>query len=134
MKKPLQFIPQKPSPNMWSKEESSTKQKSMDSERRLADRFGFETTPGSGNQAWPSKKGDFGGERFMVEHKETKGPRISINAGVVGKLCREASAVGKTPVLILSAHGLPEPIPTEWAVLPVAVYDELLQLLGGKDE
>lgn len=101
----------------------------MQNEQRLAEEIGFTVTPGSGNQPWPGGKGDGSHPVFMFELKETVKDRIGVNSKVLGKLCREAGAVGKDPALCLSAYGLPEPIPQDWVAVPAAVFRYLLSKL-----
>lgn len=121
-----------PQPKMWSDSEESVKQKSMRNEQRLADEIGFETTPGSGNTPWASKKGDGSHPEFMFELKETEGSRIGIGVRDIGKLNREARNVGKEPAIVLSAYGLPEPIPQEWVCVTKEMFIELLQAYDEK--
>jgi len=115
-------------PKMWDKEEDSVSMKSRKNEKRLSKEVGFQLTKGSGNQPWVSDKGDGKSDDFVFELKETKHKKISVNSRVIEKICKEAAAVGKSPVLILSAYGLPEYLPNEWAVMPVEVFTELFEV------
>ena len=125
-KTPKPHEPKKPKPKMWS-EEISSKATSMKNEERLSETVGFKQTPGSGNRDWPSLKGDGSHPRFMFELKETQRANISVGERVVSKLYREASNVGKDPVLVLSAYGLPDPLPKDWAVVPIDIFMMLLK-------
>lgn len=116
----------KPKPDFWNKSDSA-KSRSMDNEKRIAREVGFSTTPGSGNQPWASKKGDGVHPLFLFELKETQKTSISVNKSVVSKINREAGVQGKDPIIILSAYGLPEPIPKEWAVVPLPVFEQMLR-------
>jgi hypothetical protein len=99
----------------------------MRNEKRLAEEVGFATTPASGNTPWASKKGDGSHPEFMFELKETEKARIAIGLRDIGKLYREACNAGKEPAIILSAYGLPKPIPQEWACVPVEMFAEMLK-------
>lgn len=116
-----------PSPQMWNDEPVSVKKRSMMNEKSIADYLGFELTPGSGNQDWPSKKGDGSNGPFRFEMKETTSSRISVNESVIGKICQEARATSQTPVLILSAYGLPDPYPKRWVAMPIEAFRALVQ-------
>lgn len=123
-----------PKPNMWDKKESSVKSISLGNEKRLSEEVGFELTPGSGNQPWASKKGDGTHPLFLFECKETQKRNISIGTQAIAKINREAKTVGKEPVLILSAYGLPEPLPQEWACVPVSVFEPMLRAYEKSEE
>jgi len=124
MLKPKKHTPNKPRPNMWDAEEPSAKAKSMGNEKRLSKALGFRLTPGSGNTPWVSVKGDGVTSEFMVECKETKGSKIIVGIDILTKLCNEAARAGKDPVLVLSAYGIPDPIPKEWVCFPLGVFEE----------
>jgi hypothetical protein len=111
---------------MWSVAPKSTKKISQENEERLADDIGFELTPGSGNQPWPLGKGDGWLSQFMFECKETKAARIGVGARDIGKLCREAANIGRHPVLVMSAYGLPDPLPKDWVAVPSGLFREML--------
>lgn len=116
-----------PQPNMWDAPEKSVKRKSLENESRLAQEIGFELTPASGNQPWPGGKGDGSHPLFMFELKETKHARITIAERDLAKLCREAATVGKDPAIVLSAYGLPDPIPKDWVVVSADSFRSLLE-------
>lgn len=124
--------PKKPRPKMWDLE-VSTKKKSMENEARLSEEVGFDLTPGSGNQHWPGGKGDGSHPMFMFELKETKHQRISISTKDLAKLCREAGTVGKDPAVILSAYGMPDPIPKDWVAVPAGTFRYLLSKVSEDD-
>jgi hypothetical protein len=115
---------------MWEEAESSVKATSLKNEERLSEEIGFALTPGSGNRDWPGMKGDGAHPRFMFELKETKYARISVGGKDIGKLCREAAAVGKDPALVLSAYALPDPLPKDWVAVPASVFRYLLAKVG----
>ncbi len=112
---------------MWEASDPSVKEISLKNEQRLADEIGFDVTPGSGNTPWASKKGDGSHPDFMFECKETNKARIAIGLRDIAKLYREARNVGKEPAIVLSAYGLPDPLPKEWVSVPVEVFAELLR-------
>lgn len=85
----------------------------------------FRQTKGSGNQPWPSQKGDGQDFDFVFEAKRDKGSAITVGPGVVGKLLREAHVLGKHPVLLLTIDGMPEPLPKDWAVIPMTLFRAL---------
>lgn len=120
--KPKSHVPSIPRPIPLGPDEDPVRTKSIRSEKRLSLEIGFELTPGSGSTPRPSRKGDGSTDQFMIECKETIGTRISIGPNVIGKLCSEAAAVGKDPVLILSIYGMPEPLPKEWVVFPANLF------------
>jgi hypothetical protein len=128
----MTFEPRKPRPNMWGDVELSPKEHSQRTEKRVAKLLGWRTTPGSGNQALPSKKGDISHPRFLAECKETKKSSIRVGADVVDKIFREASAVGKDAVLILTVGGLPDNLPKDWVCLPLEVFQSLLKEVYGE--
>ena len=132
--KPKNHIAQKPLPAMWEPEKESVKRRSLKTEARIARELGGRTTPGSGNQGWPSGKGDIAHPKFMVECKETEGSRIGVNPKVLRKLFQESAAVGKDPVLVLTALGMPEPIPKDWVCVPLEVFKAIFKEAygGGK--
>ena len=114
-------------PKMWDEEEpDSPKAKSQKNEARLSEEVGFNLTRGSGNQPWPFMKGDGQTKSMMFELKETEAARIVIGTNVISKLCREARSVGKDPVLVLSAYGMPEPLPKDWVCVPVELFHQLV--------
>ena len=118
---------------MWEEREPDpVKTKSLKNEKRLSQKLGFKLTPGSGNQDWPSKKGDGVTKEFVFECKETERDRFSLTPDVLGKIYREASTTGKNPVLVISMYGMPDPIPKEWAMVPIEVFNELTQ--GDRDD
>lgn len=114
-------------PRLGDDDSISVKEKSLRTEARLADEIGFVTTPGSGNQHWPSGKGDGKHPVFMFEIKETDKGSISIGSRDIGKLYREASNVGKEPAIILTARGIPDPIPKDWVCVPSEVFTDMLR-------
>ena len=115
----------KPTPKMWMTEEPSVKKKSLANEKRISKKLGFKLTPGSGNQDWPSRKGDGVTQEFVFELKETIKDRFTISPDVLAKVCREAGIVGKVPVLVVSMYGLEDPIPKEWAMIPIDSFNEM---------
>lgn len=115
-----------PKPKMWGAPEKSVKQKSLDNEERLVGEIGFETTRGSGNTSWASQKGDGSHPEIMFELKESEKTRIGIGVRDITKLVREARAIGKEPSIVLSAYGLPEPLPKEWVCVTKEMFIELL--------
>ena len=129
---PNKLLPKKPRPTMWDKE-PSTKAVSIKNEKRLENELGCRRTSGSGNTPFPSSKGDHTHPRIMFEAKETKHARISVGVRDIAKLYREASVVGKEPALVLSAYGLPDPLPKDWVVIPVDFFTELLEALDEKE-
>lgn len=127
-KTPKEHEPKRFRPTMFEDEPiKGVKEKSLATERRLAQEIGFDLTPGSGNQFWPGGKGDGRHPVFMFEAKETKHASVTMGPDVIGKLCREASAVGKDPALILTMYGLPEPLPKDWVCVPSEVFRSLLE-------
>lgn len=118
-------------PHSWEVVGESTKTKSLKNEQRLGEEIGFKTTPGSGNTPWATKKGDGSHPEIMFELKETESDRISITTRGVGKLTREARNVGKEPAIVLSAYGLPEPIPKEWVCVTKEMF---IAMLGAYNE
>lgn len=128
MKRPKEHVSTLPRPKMWDAEPDGVKRKSLDNEKRLSEKIGFKLTPGSGNREWAHMKGDGIHPLVMFEAKETAKGSISIAARDVGKLCREAATVGKEPAIILSAYGLPDPIPKDWVAVPASFFTELLRL------
>lgn len=118
---------QKPTPKMWTTEEPSVKRKSLNNEKRISKKLGFKLTPGSGNQDWPTRKGDGTTAEFVYELKETIKDRLSLTSDVLAKICREAGTVGKHPALVLSMYGLEDPIPKEWVAVPIDVFEELVE-------
>jgi len=118
---------------MWNKETLSPKKKSLKNEKRLSEEVGFRLTPGSGNRDWPGMKGDGSHPEFMFELKETQKPSIRVSESVVAKLYREAGAVGKDPVLVLSAYGLTDPLPKDWVVIPVETFRKLLECVEAQN-
>lgn len=127
MKTPKDFQPKKPTPKMWNSEPESVKSTSLKNEKRLSKRLGFKLTPGSGNQAWASKKGDGFTKEFLFECKETQKDRFTILPDVLAKLHREAGTVGKHSALIISMYGLTDPVPKEWVAIPMEVFEELIE-------
>lgn len=113
-------------PKMWKRNKESVKSKSLRNEKRLSEKLGFTLTPGSGNQPWLSKKGDGDHPFFKFELKETEKANISIGPNAIRKINRESKLVGKEPIIILSAYGIPEPAPKEWACVPLDVFQGLL--------
>ena len=114
---------------MWEESAPSVKASSLANEARLSKEVGFRLTPGSGNGIWPTKKGDGSHPLFMFELKETQKSSISIGDRVLAKLCREAAAVGKDPAVILSAYGIPDPIPKDWVAVPAEVFKAMLEMM-----
>lgn len=111
----------KPSPQMWE-HEPSVKETSLKNEKRIAKEIGFNLTRGSGNTPWPNAKGDGSHPQIMFECKETQKATLSISQKVLAKLCREAGTVGKEPALVMSAYGLPDPIPKDWVAVPMSFF------------
>ncbi len=124
---PKEHLPKKPAPKMWTTEEVSVKKKSLNNEKRISKKLGFTLTPGSGNQAWPSRKGDGVTDEFVFELKETIKDRFTITPDILAKLYREAGTVGKHPALVLSMYGLEDPLPKEWVAVPMDVFEELVE-------
>lgn len=128
MKTPKEFQPKRPTPKMWEEREPDpVKTKSLRNEKRLSKKLGFKLTPGSGNQAWPSRKGDGNTSKIMFECKETERDRFTITPDILSKLCKEAGTIGSSPALVISMYGLQEPIPKEWVAIPIEVFNELTQ-------
>lgn len=115
---------------MWTPETKSVKRTSLDNEQRLAKVLEFRCTPGSGNRDWPGSKGDGSHSFFMFECKETVKASIRVAAVDVKKLVDEAAVVGKAPALVMSAYGLPDPIPKDWVAVPASVFRFLLERLS----
>lgn len=116
---------------MWEEEpKAPVKTTSMKNEARIARRLGGTLTPGSGNQHWPSKKGDISHPLILFEAKETEKSTITVNEAVVGKIYREAGNVGKHPALILSAYGMRDPLPRDWVCVPLALFEDMLRVYG----
>jgi hypothetical protein len=127
MKAPKNLPPRKPTPKMWDEQEpEDVKTKSLRNEKRLSQKLGFKLTPGSGNQAWPSRKGDGVTKDFVFECKETEKDRFNVTPDVLGKIYREASTTGKDPALVISMYGIPDPIPKEWVAVPLEVFNNLI--------
>lgn len=122
---PKEHQPKKPAPKMWETEKVSVKKQSLANERRISKKLGFKLTPGSGNQAWPSRKGDGTTDEFVFELKETIRDRFTITPEVLAKLWREAGTAGKHPALVISMYGLEEPVPKEWVAVPMEVFNEM---------
>jgi hypothetical protein len=111
---------------MWDGE-PSVKAKSLKNEKRISKALGIIPTKGSGNTVWPSAKGDGAHSQIMFEYKETDKATLSVDKTVLGKLCREAAVVGKESALVMSAYGLPDPIPKDWVAVPLPFFEELLE-------
>jgi len=120
------YSPRKPRPNVFDSDARSPSKKARDNEKVVANILGTQVTPGSGNQPWPTGKGDHKHPTMMFEQKETGAARLSIGERVIGKLCREAGVVGKDPVLIVSAD-LPDPLPRDWVFVPLPLFAEMLK-------
>ena len=127
MKSPKHFEPKKPKPKMWEIKEDPVRTVSSRNEQRLAGELGVGGVPGSGCMEWPSLKGDLTHPDILFEAKETKHTSIRVGASVVAKICKEATAVGKIPALILSAYGLPDPLPKDWVCVPAPLFSALLR-------
>lgn len=123
--------PKKPSPRMWDEEkETGRGVLSRRQEERLAGEVGFSRTRGSGNQLWVGSKGDGQTSRFVFELKRSKENVVSVGFSVVAKVVGEAYALGKEPALVLTADGMPEPIPRDWVVLPAGAFRQMMEELG----
>lgn len=125
MKIPKTHSPKKPIPKMWVEKEPSVKRKSLNNEERLSEDLDFKLTPGSGNKSHPTHKGDGQTKRFVYELKETEKDSLTLSYKVLSKLYREASIIGKDPVLVMSLYGLPSPLPKDWVVIPIDVFNKL---------
>lgn len=128
---PKQHQPNKPRPKMWGEEkETRRKPLSQEQEQRLSSEVGFRQTPSSGNQPWVGSKGDGQTSRFVFELKRSKGDSIGIGFFDVAKVSREAYTLGKEPALVLTADGMPEPIPRDWVAVPAGVFRQMMEELG----
>lgn len=112
---------------MWDAGDPTLKEKSLDQEHRLAKELSFRVQKGSGNQPWPSMKADGTHPSFLFELKRTKASRIAVGQSVVAKIVSEARRVGKEPVLVFTIEGLEDPLPRDWAVIPVDVLKALIE-------
>ncbi len=116
---------------MWGQEPKIDRKTLSDKqEARLAEEMGFKQTKGSGNQRWPSMKGDGDWPGYKVELKRSKKDSICVDAQVIRKITREATKVGKEPMLLVTADGMPEPLDKDWAIIPARVLRGLLQAAG----
>lgn len=125
-KTPKPFEPRKPVPKPV-RPELSTDRKSMADrqEQRLSKELKFKQTKGSGNQPWPSQKGDGQDHEFVFEAKRDKGSGITVGPGVIGKLVREARTLDKHPVLLLTIDAMPAPLPKDWVVIEASLFRSL---------
>lgn len=112
---------------MWSSPPEATDRKTLSTkqEERLAVELDTNLTPGSGNQPFPSQKGDAQEDEFVMEMKRVKGASITVDAHIIGKVYREAMMLGKHPVLLLTCDGMPDPIPKDWAIVPASLFRSL---------
>lgn len=92
-------------------------------EIKVARELGGERIPGSGNSPNPDRKGDVCLDEFLVEVKSTQKNSFVLRADVLGKICREARSIGKTPAVVLSfSNTLPFPLENLWIILPLEEF------------
>jgi len=99
-------------------------------ERSIAEQLpGGQAQPNSG--APPGKKGDVLLEHFLLDSKETKGEHISVTRRDLTKINREAGEAGRVPGLVITLK-TPPVVPSEWVVLPLEVFAQMLE--AGQDK
>lgn len=105
-----------------------------DHERSTARRSGDRQVSGSGNQ--PGRPGDVTGFRWHRENKATKAGAegMFIKGGWLRKLCADALAQGKEPLLELRFAGQEPPVPTDWVLVPAEEFEDLRKRAGDRTE
>lgn len=117
------------------KRSGTTKDKSVEQERRIAKSFGGRVTPGSGAL---SIKGDVQTQGMnaplselaageLIEAKTTSKTQVTIKLDWLQKLEAEARAAGKRPVLIIEIanEGVRRGMETEYVLIPRRHYEIL---------
>lgn len=95
------------------------RKRSQKQERRLASDLNMRTTPNSGATPWASQKGDLQSSEHVVEAKTTKADRFTITHDLLIKITQEARRTGRQPVVLITLETMPNPIPKDWALVPL---------------
>lgn len=109
-----------PAPDFFKKE--PTTKASRKHERSVAKRSGARLVPGSGNK--PGLPGDVGGRTFHRECKTTAKAGFVVSNRILKKVCDEALAIGRVPVVEIELRGVKPPVPTQWVLVPAEVFEE----------
>jgi Holliday junction resolvase len=97
---------------------SEGQRRSLKQERRTAKLYNGRRTPGSGN-GW-ARKGDVVTQSLLIENKYTGNEQITIKRVALKKICDEATAEGRLPVLGVELSG------EHYVILPEADFLEVL--------
>lgn len=121
----------KPSPVMRSKKtREGLKAKTLRHEKELAVLLDGHTQPASGAMA--ANKGDVKLKHFLLDSKQTDGGVILVDGKMLTKITRESDGEKKKPGLVLTIEQLPSTVEKEWALIPLSVFWQMLQV--GQDE
>lgn len=105
---------------------NSVKAQANAQEKKLAKKLGGIRQPQSG--ATDKHKGDIKLEDFLLDSKQTINNSILVTTKDLVKICHEAHQDQRDPGLILTLN-TPTHVPSEWAVIPLTVFIEVLERL-----
>lgn len=117
--------PKKSGPSQLGKTQS-VKSRVNRHEKALADKLEGFRQPASG--ALAGHKGDIKLDDFLLDSKETDAGALGITSRDIVKICREAFGEGKDPALVLTWNKIAETVPSEWVLIPLNVFNRLIQL------
>ena len=109
-------------------EPRSKKARTLEHEQSIADRLGGKRQPASG--AMLGHKGDVKLTDFLLDSKETVHASIIISGKDLTKITREADGEGKIPGLVITIERVPRTVATEWVMIPLDSFGDLLRLGG----
>ena len=115
-----------PKPDFFKKE--PTTKASQKHERSVAKRSGGRLVPGSGNK--PGLPGDVGGRTYHRECKTTSKAGFVVSNVILTKVCKEAIAVDRVPLLEIELRGVKPPVPTQWVLIPAEVFEDFTGRAG----
>lgn len=103
----------------------STKQKVNEHEKELANKLGGKRQLNSG--ANKRHKGDIKLPEFLLDSKETGTNSIILTSTELMKIIREARGEKLIPGLVVTIHKMPNGMDTEWALIPLEIFAELIK-------
>lgn len=110
---------------LGDEDHKTNRDKSIEREKKAQAALGAKVTKNSGASRWLNQKGDLRNDHFVWEQKSTEGPRISINATVIGKVSKEARLTGRIPGLHLVVENIPDNLPSKWVAVPEHAWEEI---------
>lgn len=113
---------------LGSSKKTTRKQEAMEREQEFAKGLGGVAQPSSG--AGVQHKGDIKLDNFLLDSKFTEANSALVTASMLAKISAEARQIGKSPGLILTLQ-TPGITPKDWAVIPLEVFQELLEKVDG---